>query len=152
MSMNMKMDNQYKPDGELYLLFNLLRNPGPHTASFLAHLMTIGWDNEQVISEVVALTKESGLKLSNFYFDPLFFETVHPESYERLTKMIKEKPGDKNVKLQKKFFANIFALVGIEEELKSTLDKALDYIFGGQKSVLEAVSFDIVKITEMNLS
>lgn len=137
------MKNQYKPEGELYLLFNLLRNPGPHTASFLAHLMPIGWDNERVISEVISLTKEFGLKLSNFYFDPLLFETAYPESHERITKMIKEKPGDKNIKLQKKFFENKFSLADIEKELQATLDKALDYIFGGQKSVLEAVCFDI---------
>lgn len=143
MSMNMKMDNQYKPEGELYLLFNFLRNPGPHTASFLMHLMPIGWDNERVIGNVIALAKEFGLKLSNFYFDPLLFETAYPESHERITKMIKEKPGDKNIKLQKKFFDSKFSLADIEEELKATLDKTLDYILGGQKSVLEAVSFDI---------
>ena len=139
----MKMENQYKSEGELYLLFNLLRSPGPHTASFLMHLMPISWDNERVINEVVDLAKEFGLKLSNFYFDPLLFETAYPESYERIAKAIKERPGDKGVKLQKQFFENKFLLSDIEEELKATLDKTLDYILGGQKSVLEAVSFDI---------
>lgn len=137
------MENQYKSEGELYLLFNLLRNQGPHTASFLMHLMPIGWDNEQVIGDVIALTKELGLKLSNFYFDPLLFETAYPESFERTTKAIKERPGDKNAKFQKRFFDNKFSASDIEEELKMTLDKTLDYILGGQKSVLEAVSFDI---------
>ncbi len=137
------MENQYKSEGELYLLFNLLRNPGPHTASFLMHLMPIDWDNERVISDVIVLTKEFGLKLSNFYFDPLLFETAYPESFERTTKAIKKKPGDKNAKFQKRFFENKFSAPDIEEESKMTLDKTLDYILGGQKSVLEAVSFDI---------
>jgi hypothetical protein len=139
----MKMENQYKSEGELYLLFNLLRNPIPHTASFLMHLMPIGWDNERVISNVIELAKEFDLKLSNFYFDPLLFETAHPESFERINKAIKGKPGDKNVKLQKRFFENKFSISDIEEELQMTLDKTLDYILGGQKSVLEAVSFDV---------
>jgi len=142
-NMNMKMENQYKSEGELYLLFNLLRNPGPHTASFLAHLIPIGWDNRRVIGEVVSLVKEFGFKLSNFYFDPLILEVVFPEDYERIAKMIKGKPGGKNVKLQKRFFDNKFSLADIEEELKATFDKALDYIFGRQNSVLEAVSFDV---------
>ncbi len=143
LTMNMKMENQYKSEGELYLLFNLLRNSGPHTASFLMHLMPIGWDNERVISNVIELAKEFGLKLSNFYFDPLLFETAYPESFEKVTKAIKKKSGDKNAKLKKRFFENKFSASDIEEELKMSLDKTLDYILGGKKSVLEAVSFEI---------
>ena len=138
------MENKYKSEGELYLLFNLLRNQGPHSASFLMHLMPIDWDNERVIGNVIALAKEFDLNLKNFNFDDLMFENAFPESYKRIAKIIKEKPGDKNSKLQKRFFENKFSLSDVEEELKATFDKALDYILGGQKSPLEAVNFDVV--------
>lgn len=139
----MKMENQYKSEDELYLLFNLLRNPGPHTASFLTHLMPMGWDNGRVIGNVVALAEKFGFKLSNFYFNRLMFEAAFPKSHDKITKKIKRMPKDKDSKLQKRFFENKFSLTDIKEELKGNFDKALDYIFGGQESVLEAVSFDV---------
>lgn len=139
----MKMENQYKTEGELYLLFNLLRHPGPHAESLMIHLMPLGWDNEQVIRHLVSLGKEFNFGFRNFQFDKLMLETTSPETYKKIEKTISGNRRGENNKLLKRFWNNKFSLADIEKELQGSFDKTLDQILGNQVSMLEAVSFDI---------
>lgn len=137
------MENQYKIEGELYLLFNLLRHPGPHAESLMIHLMPLGWNNEQLIRHLVSLGKEFNFGFSNFQFDKLMLETTSPETYKKIEKAISGNLRNESNKLLKRFWNNKFSLADIEKELQGSFDKILDQVLGNQMSILEAVSFDI---------
>ncbi len=90
----MNMENQYKTEGELYLLFNFLKRPAGHAENLLIHLTPINWDQERIIRQLVSLGKEFGFQFSNFQFDEMLFEVTAPKTYKRIKKIDYRQQGE----------------------------------------------------------
>jgi len=138
------MENQYKSDGELYILANLLRRDGDYSkGSSFFDLLPIDWENKEVIHQLLILSKEIGLRFKNFHFDGSFFGLAFQKADERIRKLVHDKPQTEYSKLQKRILENKFSLADVKKEYW----EAIDPLFYGHSvspdSLLEAVVFDV---------
>ncbi len=143
--MNMKMENQYKFEAELYVLASILEKAGgKHSESLLFHLSPIGWDREVLIKYLIGLSKKFGFGLKNLTCRMDSWDDILPRVYEKMQRAIKGNPQSEYAQRQKRFLENKFSVADIEKELSSlTLDDALDTMLGDGQSLFETIAFDL---------
>lgn len=137
------MENQYKTEGTLYMIANLLKRNGNYSkGSTFFDLLPINWDNKEVIYELLILSKEYGLRFKNFYFDKSFFGLAFQKADERIRKLVHDKPQTEYSKLQRRILENKFSLADVEKEYWESTDPLFGHSVSPD-SLLEAVVFDI---------